>query len=98
VPGGAITAIEVDYSTVRVEPSTPAMEALSHAMVQEMAASGWSDAGTLLPGWLPEAGFREVERVWQTCASLRISPARASAGSCTSRRLFASAGASSSLG
>jgi SAM-dependent methyltransferase len=61
VPGGAITAIEVDYSTVRVKPSTPAMEALSHAMVQGMAASGWSDFGTLLPGWLPEAGFREVE-------------------------------------
>ncbi len=26
-----------------------------------MAASGWSDAGTRLPGWLREAGFREVE-------------------------------------
>jgi ubiquinone/menaquinone biosynthesis C-methylase UbiE len=61
VRGGAITAIEVDYSTVRTEPSPPAIEALFRAMVQGMAASGWSDAGTRLPGWLREAGFREVE-------------------------------------
>ena len=61
VPGGAITAIEVDYSTVRAEPSTPALEALFGAMVRGMDASGWSDAGTRLPGWLREAGFREVE-------------------------------------
>ncbi len=61
VPGGAITAIEVDYSTVRAEPSTPALEALFQAMVEGMAASGWSDAGTLLPGWLREAGFRDVD-------------------------------------
>jgi ubiquinone/menaquinone biosynthesis C-methylase UbiE len=61
VPGGAITAIEVDYSTCRAEPSTPEIEALFHAMVQGMAAAGWSDAGTRLPGWLREAGFREVD-------------------------------------
>jgi ubiquinone/menaquinone biosynthesis C-methylase UbiE len=60
-PGGAITAIEVDYSTCRADPSTPAIEALLRAMVQGMAASGWSDAGTRLPGWLREAGFREVD-------------------------------------
>ena len=30
-------------------------------MVQGMAASGWSDAGTRLPGWLREVGFRQVE-------------------------------------
>ena len=30
-------------------------------MVQGMAAAGWSDAGTRLPGWLREAGFREVD-------------------------------------
>jgi SAM-dependent methyltransferase len=60
VPGGAVTAIEVDYSTCRAEPSTPAIEALVRAMVQGMAASGWSDAGTRLPGWLREAGFQEV--------------------------------------
>jgi ubiquinone/menaquinone biosynthesis C-methylase UbiE len=61
VPGGAITAIEVDYSTCRAEPSTPAMEALFRAMVDGMAAAGWSDAGTRLPGWLREAGFREID-------------------------------------
>jgi ubiquinone/menaquinone biosynthesis C-methylase UbiE len=60
VPGGGITAIEVDYSTCHAEPSTPAMEALFGAMVQGMAASGWSDAGTRLPGWLDEAGFRDI--------------------------------------
>jgi ubiquinone/menaquinone biosynthesis C-methylase UbiE len=61
VPGGAITAIEVDYATCRAEPTTPAIEALFHTMVQGMAAAGWSDAGTRLPGWLREAGFREID-------------------------------------
>jgi ubiquinone/menaquinone biosynthesis C-methylase UbiE len=61
VPGGAITAIEVDYSTCRAEPSTLAFEALVRAMVLGMAAAGWSDAGTRVPGWLNEAGFREVD-------------------------------------
>jgi ubiquinone/menaquinone biosynthesis C-methylase UbiE len=74
VPGGGITAIEVDYSTCRAEPSTPAMEALFRAMVRGMAASGWSDAGTRLPGWLLEAGFREIDegerRMWWQGADL----------------------------
>jgi ubiquinone/menaquinone biosynthesis C-methylase UbiE len=61
VPGGRITAIEVDYGTVRAQPTSPAMETLFRAMVAGMAASGWSDAGTRLPGWLREAGFREVD-------------------------------------
>ena len=60
-PGGAITAIEVDYATARADPSTPALETLFRAMVQGMAAAGWSDAGTRLPGWLREAGFRNVD-------------------------------------
>ena len=60
-PGGLITAIEVDYSTCHAEPSTPAMEALFRTMIQGMAASGWSDAGTRLPGWLEAAGFRDIE-------------------------------------
>jgi ubiquinone/menaquinone biosynthesis C-methylase UbiE len=59
--GGGITAIEVDYSTCHAEPSTPALEALFRAMVQGMAASGWSDAGTRLPGWLREAGFSDID-------------------------------------
>jgi ubiquinone/menaquinone biosynthesis C-methylase UbiE len=61
VSGGAITAIEVDYATAHADPSTPALEALFRAMVQGMAAAGWSDAGTRLPGWLREAGFRDVD-------------------------------------
>jgi ubiquinone/menaquinone biosynthesis C-methylase UbiE len=58
---GRITAIEVDYSTARAVPSTPAIDALIRAMVHAMAASGWSDAGTRLPGWLAETGFREID-------------------------------------
>jgi ubiquinone/menaquinone biosynthesis C-methylase UbiE len=61
IPRGAITAVEVDYATARADPSTPAIEALFRAMVRGMAASGWSDAGTRLPGWLREAGFKEVD-------------------------------------
>jgi len=60
VSDGAITAIEVDYATCRADPTTPALEALFRAMVQGMAASGWSDAGTRLPDWLHEVGFRDV--------------------------------------
>jgi ubiquinone/menaquinone biosynthesis C-methylase UbiE len=61
VPNGVITAIEVDYSTCRAEPSTPAFEALIGAMVEGMAAAGWSDAGTRLPAWLREAGFHDID-------------------------------------
>jgi ubiquinone/menaquinone biosynthesis C-methylase UbiE len=61
VPGGAITAIEVDYSTVHAEPMTPTLDPLFRAMVHGMAAAGWSDAGTRLPDWLREAGFRNVD-------------------------------------
>lgn len=61
VPGGGITAIEVDYSTCRAEPSTPEVEALFRAMVHGMATSGWSDAGTRLPGWLAQSEFREID-------------------------------------
>ncbi len=61
VPGGSITAIEVDYGTCYASPSTPAMEALFRAMVQGMAAAGWSDAGTRLPGWLRESGFLDID-------------------------------------
>ncbi len=76
VPGGAITAIEVDYSSCLAEPSTPAIEALFRAMVEGMIASGWSDAGTRLPWWLREAGFREVEegerQMWWQDADLVV--------------------------
>jgi ubiquinone/menaquinone biosynthesis C-methylase UbiE len=66
VPGGRITAIEVDYSTVRAEPTTAAMESLFRTMVAGMVASGWSDAGTRLPGWLREAGFQEIDEGGRT--------------------------------
>jgi ubiquinone/menaquinone biosynthesis C-methylase UbiE len=61
VSGGRITAIEVDYSTVHAEPPTAAMEALFRTMVAGMAASGWFDAGTRLPAWLREVGFRDID-------------------------------------
>jgi ubiquinone/menaquinone biosynthesis C-methylase UbiE len=73
-PGGEITAIEVDYSTCRADPSTADIEALFRTMVQGMDAGGHSDAGTHLPGWLAEAGFGDVEpgerRVWWQGAEL----------------------------
>jgi ubiquinone/menaquinone biosynthesis C-methylase UbiE len=58
VPGGAITAIEVDYGTVHADPSSLVLETLFRAVADAMAAAGWSDAGTRLPDWLREAGFR----------------------------------------
>ena len=61
VPGGRITAIEVDYGTCFASPSTPALEELFTAVVDAMAAAGWSDAGTRLPAWLAEAGFQEID-------------------------------------
>src|SRR5438034_342912 len=61
VPGGAITAIEVDYSTCHASPSTPALDAVLRAIVQAMAAAGWSDAGTRLPAWLEDASFDQVD-------------------------------------
>jgi ubiquinone/menaquinone biosynthesis C-methylase UbiE len=73
-PGGAITAIEVDYSTCRANPSTADMEALFATMVQGMAAAGRSDAGTHLPRWLGEAGFDDIDpgerRPWWEGAEL----------------------------
>jgi ubiquinone/menaquinone biosynthesis C-methylase UbiE len=73
-PGGAITAIEVDYSTCHADPSTASIDALFSTMVQGMAAGGRSDAGTHLPRWLAEAGFAEVDpgerRVWWQGAEL----------------------------
>lgn len=61
VPGGGITAIEVDYSTAWASPATDALAAMLGAVRQTMDASGRSDAGTRLPGWLEEAGFHDVD-------------------------------------
>ena len=77
VPGG-VTAIEVDYMTVR-----RAVDARDGGVVPRdgagMAASGWNDAGTRLPGWLREAGFREVDEGerpfwWQGDEAAREAP------------------------
>jgi ubiquinone/menaquinone biosynthesis C-methylase UbiE len=73
-PGGAITAIEVDYATCHADPPTQDMEALFATMVQGMAAAGRSDAGTHLARWLAEAGFDDVDpgerRPWWQGAEL----------------------------
>jgi ubiquinone/menaquinone biosynthesis C-methylase UbiE len=61
VPGGAITAIEADYSTLRVHPSSPELEALFAATVRGMDASGHSDAGTQVTRWLAAAGFTAID-------------------------------------
>ena len=69
-PGGGVTAIEVDYSTCRADPTTPGIDALIRAMVQGMAASGWSDAGTRpRAGWPRRASgtsTRACDRSWWT--------------------------------
>ncbi|MFL5839839.1 MAG: class I SAM-dependent methyltransferase [Thermoleophilaceae bacterium] len=61
VPGGGITAIEVDYSTAWVRPPSAAIEALYATGVRGMDASGRSDAGTQVSRWLAEAGFRAID-------------------------------------
>jgi ubiquinone/menaquinone biosynthesis C-methylase UbiE len=61
VPAGALTAIEVDYNTVWASPTSDAFEALFAAVARAMDATGRSDAGTRVAGWLVEAGFAEVD-------------------------------------
>lgn len=61
VPGGTITVIEADYSTVSTTPSTPATRALFEALAKAMDATGHSDAGPRLAGWLAAAGFTGVD-------------------------------------
>jgi ubiquinone/menaquinone biosynthesis C-methylase UbiE len=61
VPGGELTAIEVDYNTVWAKPMTPGFDALFTTVAEAMDAGGRSDTGTRLPGWLAEAGFAAVE-------------------------------------
>ncbi len=61
VPGGRLTAIEVDYNTVWTAPQSIEFKSLFDAMAQAMDDVGRSDAGTRLPGWLVDAGFVHVE-------------------------------------
>ena len=60
-PGGALTAIEVDYNSVWASPTSRAFEALFATVARAMEASGRSDAGARVGGWLTEAGFASVD-------------------------------------
>ena len=61
VPGGELTAIEVDYNSVWAAPMTDGFEAVFTTVAAAMDAGGRSDTGTRLPGWLEEAGFTSVD-------------------------------------
>ena len=61
VHGGSLTAIEVDYNTVWSTPTSEAFEALVAAVAGAMDASGRSDTGSRVAGWLEEAGFASVD-------------------------------------
>jgi ubiquinone/menaquinone biosynthesis C-methylase UbiE len=62
VPGGELTAIEVDYTSVWAQPTTEGIEALFGAVARAMDASGGrSDTASRLPGWLEHAGFSSVD-------------------------------------
>jgi hypothetical protein len=60
-PGGALTAIEVDYNTLWASPMGDALAALAAAVARTMDATGRSDAGTRVPEWLVQAGFAAVD-------------------------------------
>ena len=60
-PGGAVTAIEVDYNSVWSIPTSAALQALFEAVARTMDANGRSDTGRHLEEWLVEAGFGSVD-------------------------------------
>ena len=61
VPGGSLTAIEVDYNSVWASPTSDALQALFQAVARAMDTTGRSDAGARLSGWLVDAGFGSVD-------------------------------------
>jgi ubiquinone/menaquinone biosynthesis C-methylase UbiE len=61
VPGGALTAIEVDYNTVWATPTSDALEALFAAVARAMDSAGRSDTGSHLARWIVEAGFMRLD-------------------------------------
>lgn len=61
VPGGMLTAIEVDYNTIWASPTSGALKALFVTVAHAMEGAGRSDAGTRLPEWLAAAGFTSVD-------------------------------------
>lgn len=61
VPGGLLTAIEVDYNTIWSSPTSKALKALFVTVAHAMEGAGRSDAGSRLPEWLVEAGFTSLD-------------------------------------
>jgi ubiquinone/menaquinone biosynthesis C-methylase UbiE len=61
VPNGMLTAIEVDYNTIWASPTSEALKTLFVTVARTMESVGRSDAGTRLPKWLVEAGFKSVD-------------------------------------
>ena len=61
VPGGRITAIEVDYNSVWTSPETDTLRALFDDVARTMEANGRSDTGARLEDWLVEARFGSVD-------------------------------------
>lgn len=60
-PGGQLTAIEVDYRLLQLEPLTPALRAVLDAYCQGMDRGGRCDTGSRLGAWMKDAGFRTVD-------------------------------------
>jgi ubiquinone/menaquinone biosynthesis C-methylase UbiE len=61
VPGGALTAIEVDYNSVWASPTSAALRALFRGVAHAMDATGRCDSGARLEGWLLDAGFGSID-------------------------------------
>ena len=61
VPGGRLTAIEVDYNTVWATPTSDALEGLFAAVARAMDSAGRSDTGSHLHRWIADAGFSKAD-------------------------------------
>jgi ubiquinone/menaquinone biosynthesis C-methylase UbiE len=59
-PGGTIHITETDYSSLRVSPPDPAIEAMLSAFVAHFNRHGNAHAGPALGPWLEQAGFTAV--------------------------------------
>ena len=59
-PGGTIHITETDYSSLRVSPPDPAIEAMLSAFVAHFNRHGHAHAGPTLGPWLEQAGFDQV--------------------------------------
>src|SRR6266540_4048062 len=72
VPGGTLTAIEVDYNTIWASPTSQALKALFVTVAHAMEAAARSDAGTRLPEWLVQAGFTSLDHVHVEDVAVRL--------------------------